>query len=107
LTTDLYVNGNLVGEHKGGYSAFGWDVTSLLTVGADNLIAVKVNNASDGNVAPLAGDYTMFGGIYRHVNLIATTQQHVAVQEFIPADGTGVGPSTSYFVNTPGVYLKP
>src|SRR5207248_8527506 len=75
--------------------------------GFDNLIAVKVNNASDGNVAPLAGDYTMFGGIYRHVNLIATSPQHVALQEFVPADPGGVGPSVGYWLNTPGVYLKP
>src|SRR5437660_3619429 len=38
LTTDLYVNGSLVGEHKGGYSAFGWDVSSFLAVGVDNVI---------------------------------------------------------------------
>src|SRR5881227_3357764 len=69
--TDLYVNGTLVGEHKGGYAAFGWDITSLLTVGADNVIAVKVNNAADSNLAPLGGDFTQFGGIYRHMNLIA------------------------------------
>src|SRR5256885_12086437 len=97
LTTDLYVNGTLVGEHKGGYSAFGWDISSLLTIGADNLIAVKVTNANDPNVAPLAGDYTMDGGIYRHVNLIATNPQHVALQELVPAEVSGVGPSVSYF----------
>src|SRR5206468_4311672 len=106
-TTNLYVNGTLVGEHKGGYSAFGWDISSYLTVGADNLIAVKVNNANDSNVPPLAGDYTMDGGIYRHVNLIATNAQHVALQYFVPVDPSGVGPSVSYWVNTPGVYLKP
>jgi len=100
-------NGNLVGEHKGGYSAFGWDVSSLLTIGADNVIAVKVTNANDANVAPNAGDYTMDGGIYRHVNLIATNPQHVALQEFVPADTSAnpVGPTVSYFLNTPGVYL--
>src|SRR5205823_224480 len=80
---------------------------SFLTVGADNVIAVKVTNANDSNVPPLAGDYTMDGGIYRHVNLIATSPQHVALQEFVPVDPSGVGPSASYWVNTPGVYLKP
>jgi beta-galactosidase len=106
LTTDLYVNGVIVGEHKGGYSAFGWDVSPYLTVGVDNVIAVKVNNANDNNVPPLAGDYTMFGGIYRHVNLIATNPQHVALAEFVPPDSSGIGPSAGYWLNTPGVYLK-
>ena len=107
LTTDLYVNGVVVGEHKGGYSAFGWDISSYLVVGADNVIAVKVTNAADNNVPPLAGDYTMFGGIYRHVNLIATSPQHVALAEFVPPDPSGVGPSVGYWLNTPGVYLQP
>jgi beta-galactosidase len=107
LVTDVYINGTLIGEHDGGYSAFGWDVTSFLTIGADNVIAVKVNNALNNNIAPLAGDYTMDGGIYRHVNLIATNPQHVALQEFVPADTSAnpVGPTVSYFLNTPGVYL--
>ena len=97
LTSDLWVNGNFVGEHKGGYSAFGWDVSSYLTVGADNVLAVKVTNASDSNVPPLAGDYTMDGGIYRHVNLIGTDPQHVALQEFVPADTSvqPVGPTVA------------
>ena len=107
LTTDLYINGTFVGEHKGGYSAFGWDVTPYLTLGADNVIAVKVNNANDANVAPLAGDYTMDGGLYRHVNLIVSSPEHVANQEFVPADPSGVGPSVGYWLNTPGVYLTP
>ena len=107
LVTDLYINGTFIGEHDGGYSAFGWDVTPYLTLGADNVIAVKVNNANNNNIAPLAGDYTMDGGLYRHVNLIVSTPEHVANQEFVPADPTGVGPSVGYWLNTPGVYLTP
>src|SRR5204863_844839 len=55
------------------------------------------------------GDYTQFGGIYRHVNLIATNPVHVAVQEFVPPDGSPnpVGPTVGYWLNTPGVYLTP
>src|SRR5439155_15637030 len=84
-----------------------WEITSLLTVGADNVIAVKVNNAADSNVAPLGGDFTQFGGIYRHMNLIATDPAHVAVQEYVPPDGSPnpVGPTVGYWLNTPGVYL--
>jgi hypothetical protein len=43
------------------------------------------------------------GGIYRHVNLIATNTEHAALQEFVPADtsGTPIGPTVSYWVNTP------
>src|ERR1039457_3446918 len=41
LVSDVFVDGNFVGEHQGGFAAFVYDVTTNLTVGADNVIAVK------------------------------------------------------------------
>jgi beta-galactosidase len=90
LVTDLYVNGTFVGEHQGGFAAFAWDVTPYLTAGADNVLAVKVNNAYSPNIAPLSGDFTSDGGLYRHVNLIATNPLHVSVTDYA----------------SPGVYLQ-
>jgi beta-galactosidase len=91
LVTDLYVNGTSVGEHRGGFAAFSWDVTPFLHVGADNVIAVKVSNAFVSDVAPLSGDFNVQGGIYRHVNLIATNPLHVSLTDFA----------------SPGVYITP
>jgi beta-galactosidase len=82
LVTDLYVNGTFVGEHQGGFAAFDWDVTPYLTAGADNVLAVKVNNAYRSDVAPLSGDFTIDGGLYRHVNLIATDPLHVSLTDY-------------------------
>jgi beta-galactosidase len=90
LVTDLYVNGAFVGEHRGGFAAFTWDVTPYLAVGQDNVLAVKVNNAYNPNIPPLSGDFTMDGGIYRHVNLIATDPLHVSLTDD----------------SSPGVYLQ-
>jgi beta-galactosidase len=90
LVTDLWVNGRYVGEHRGGFAAFGWDVTPYLTVGADNVFAVKVDNARNPDVPPLSGDFTVDGGIYRHVNLIATDPLHVSLTDYA----------------SPGVYLR-
>jgi beta-galactosidase len=90
LVTDLWVNGAFVGEHKGGFAAFVWDVTPYLRVGADNVLAVKVNNALNLDVAPLYGDFTMDGGIYRHVSLIATDPLHVSLTDYA----------------SPGVYVR-
>src|SRR5579859_2306069 len=72
LVTDVYVNGNYLGEHRGGFAAFVFDVTPYLKSGADNVIAVKVNNAANTNVPPLSADFTFFGGLYRDVHLIVT-----------------------------------
>ena len=51
--TDVWLNGNSLGEHQGGFAAFVFDVTPYLNVGADNVIAVKVSNASNTNLPPL------------------------------------------------------
>jgi beta-galactosidase len=72
INTDVFVNGKSAGHHSGCFGAFCFDITSLLNPSGDNLIAVKVNNAHDNNVAPLSGDFTVFGGIYRGVHLIVT-----------------------------------
>jgi len=74
----VFVNGHLVGEHKGGYTAFTFDITPFCSFGKKNIIAVEVNNASP-EVPPISGDFTFFGGIYRDVWLIITPKQHLAL----------------------------
>src|ERR1039457_2522696 len=90
LVTDVYVNGNLLGEHQGGFAAFVFDVTPLLNVGADHVIAVKVNNASNSNIPPLSADFTFFGGIYRDVHLLVTDPVQISPLDY----------------GSPGVYLQ-
>ncbi|TRX51182.1 DUF4982 domain-containing protein [Fulvivirga sp. M361] len=71
----LYINGSPVGTHVGGYSAFTFDVTDFLVKG-DNVLAARVDNTPNPNIAPLSADFTFFGGIYRDVFLIETDQVH-------------------------------
>lgn len=47
LEADVYVNGNHVGNHKGGYTLFRYDITPYLKKG-ENIIAVKANNRKGG-----------------------------------------------------------
>ena len=77
LVADVYVNGIYLGGHQGGYSTFRFDATSALTVGHNNVIAVKVNNAYATDIAPLNGDFTVFGGLYRSVHLLAVDEVHI------------------------------
>ena len=98
LVSNVYVNGTFVGEHRGGFAAFTFDVTDVLRPGETNVIAVKVDNANKDDVAPLSGDhvtlggadFTFFGGLYRGVDLIATDPVHVTLTDYA----------------SPGVYLK-
>lgn len=68
----VFVNGQYIGEHKGGYSAFGFDITNQCNWMADNEIAVLLDNRSFNQISPLAGDFTVFGGLYRDVTLCIT-----------------------------------
>lgn len=47
----VYVNGKLVGEHEGGYTEFGFDVTSFLKTGSNELV-VKVYDPSNAGIGP-------------------------------------------------------
>jgi len=80
--TDVWVNGTHLGQHKGGYSRFRFNATSTLHVGGDNVIAVKVTNANDPDIAPLDADYTFDGGIYRNVSLWAVDKLQVQMLDY-------------------------
>lgn len=82
LVTDVYVNGIWVGQHKGGFAAFSFDVSSQLKPGHDNVIAVKVNNSPNPEVPPLSADFTFFGGLYREVKLLITDPVHISPLDY-------------------------
>ncbi|MDR1092095.1 MAG: DUF4982 domain-containing protein [Prevotella sp.] len=75
-SASVYINGQFIGEHKGGYTAFTFDVTPYCKFGGENIIAVKAGNTLN-DVPPISGDFTIFGGMYRDVWLIATPKQHI------------------------------
>ena len=72
----VYVNGTLVNEHLGGYTGFSCDITPCVVFG-DNVVAVRLNNNWNAQLAPRAGDHTFSGGLYRDVNLVVTDPLHV------------------------------
>ena len=74
---EVFVNGQRIGEHKGGYTGFTFDITDALNPGK-NVVAVRVNNLWDPRLAPRAGEHVFSGGIYRDVRLVATAPLHVA-----------------------------
>ncbi len=77
---DVYVNGTFVGQHRGAYTSFTFDITPFVTVGGgDNVIAVKVDSMTRNDLPPEGGaiDYYVWGGIVRDVNMIVTDPLHV------------------------------
>jgi beta-galactosidase len=69
---DVFINGRHVGEHRGGYTAFTFEITRFVQWADTNEIRVLVNNAFQTDVMPLIGDFNIYGGIYRPVHLIVT-----------------------------------
>lgn len=69
---EVYFNGNLLGVHSSGYTAFAFELTSFLApVGKTNVLAVKVNSREDLDIPPFGFvvDYMTYGGLYRGVCL--------------------------------------
>lgn len=93
---DVYLNGAFVGRHKGGYTAFAFDVSKYLKVG-QNCIAVKVNNAQDQFIPPLSIGYAGYGGIYRPIKWIVKNNIHFTSDKFA---------SSGIKINTPAVSTK-
>lgn len=80
LMADVYVNGVHLGNHRGGFARFRFDATGVLHAGADNVIAVRVDNGKLG-IPPTAADFTIFGGLYRDVSLLATDPVQVSAMD--------------------------
>ena len=73
---EIFVNGGRIGEHKGGYTGFSFDITDAVKPG-DNLVAVRLNNNWNPQLAPRAGEHVFSGGIYRDVRLVVAGPLHV------------------------------
>ncbi|WPR76173.1 glycoside hydrolase family 2 protein [Algoriphagus sp. NG3] len=69
---DVYLNGEKIGTHEGGFTPFQFEITDKIKDG-DNALIVKVNNNRKGNGLPGYGyDWFNYGGITRDVDLIET-----------------------------------
>ncbi|WP_323833463.1 glycoside hydrolase family 2 protein [Algoriphagus sp. D3-2-R+10] len=69
---DVYLNGEKIGSHEGGFTPFQFELTDKIKDG-DNTVIVKVNNNRKGNGLPSYGyDWFNYGGITRDVDLIET-----------------------------------
>lgn len=68
---DVLVNSIFVGEHKGAYNAFTFEITDYVDPG-ENTLTVVCNNAPTFDVAPFGGDFNIYGGLYRNVWLEVT-----------------------------------
>jgi len=67
----VWINGQRLGEYRGGYTPFSFELTQHINWKGDNVLAVEVDSTERSDIPPFGGeiDYLTFGGIYRDVAL--------------------------------------
>ena len=75
---DVFLGGRHIGEHRGGWTAFTFEITDAVRFGEANTLLVVVGNAFQNDVLPTSTSLNLYGGIYRDVELIATDRTAIS-----------------------------
>lgn len=78
---NVFVNKMFVGEHKGGYTKFCYEITQFLN-DSENVVSVLVCNNYRPDVIPESGDFNIYGGLHRPVSLIVTEKNCITPLDF-------------------------
>ncbi len=78
----VYVNGEKVAYHEGGYSIFRAEITAQCKEEGENLLVIECSNEHKSNVYPQSADFTFYGGLYRGVNLISVPNAHFDLEYY-------------------------
>ena len=81
----VWLNGELLGKHLGGYLPFTFDISSVLSFDKDNVLVVELDNKDNYITGPKPLqklDFNTYGGLYRDVNLIVKPQVHISDEMF-------------------------
>ena len=75
----VYVNGKELAQHRTGYTGFRVEITDAVTLGGENLVAVKLDTTENGEVPPFGFviDYLTYGGLYREVWLDVRSKSYI------------------------------
>jgi beta-galactosidase/beta-glucuronidase len=96
---DVWINGQKLGSHQGGFTTFYFDLTQHIRFGQKNIIAVAVSNRrmDPFRTPPMtAGNWNVYGGIYRDVRLVMKEKVHIPFQGSYKHEG-------GTFITTPVV----
>jgi beta-galactosidase len=75
----VFINGRSLGEYKGGYTPFSYELTEDINWNGDNVLAVEVDSTERKDIPPFGNlvDYLTFGGIYRDVQIRAVADTFI------------------------------
>lgn len=102
-SADVYLNGEKLAHHDGGYSI--WRVRLTGCLNENNEIVVAVDNAKNDFVYPQMADFTFYGGLYRDVNLIGAGKTRFSLDDY-GSQGVSVTPKVSEDGSSASVFVK-
>ncbi len=87
---EVFLNGERIGEHYSGYTAFTLDISNSLRYGENNQLIVKVDSRESLNIPPFGNviDYMTYGGIYRDVYIELKNSTYIS-DVFVKAKSNG------------------
>jgi len=75
---DVWLNGDHLGSHEGGFTPFAFEVSDRLEERTDNLLVVRVDDSRADRKLPAARtDWFTFGGITREVDLVTVPRRYL------------------------------
>ena len=77
LSSVVYLNGEKLKSHDGGYSTYRVRLKDLRD---ENILEVTVDNSPSDRVYPQTADFTFYGGLYRDVRLISLPSSHFSLE---------------------------
>ena len=82
------INGQRLGEYRGGYTPFSFELTTHINWRGDNVLAVEVDSTERKDIPPVGGeiDYLTVGGIYRDVSLRVVAGTVIVIVFAIPVN---------------------
>jgi beta-galactosidase len=91
----VWLNGMRLGEYRGGYTPFSFELTPHVDWEGENVLAVEVDSTERADIPPFGGeiDYLTFGGIYREVSLRLVSPTHIGNVFAQPKDVLSLSPS--------------
>ena len=87
-SASVYLNGEKLATHHGGYSTWRVELSNLLD---ENTLVIEVDNSANEIVYPQMADFTFYGGVYRDVSIICVNDSHFELD----------------YYGTPGIKITP
>lgn len=91
---DVWVNGQWVGYHEGGFTPFALDLTPFVKIGEANTIALRIDNPPWGSRADIipatpGTDFFNYTGVIHDLYISGTTKCHIPRVNIVPLDIEG------------------